>query len=335
MDIMRNIYQLFILFLVVIVLTACGQQQKEKELTNDYETNVKDPDELIMDTVPEITFHAYLTDLAYGRNHEIPIFIVVHNDSNTTIKVLEDDFHIWEMEDGTRKFGQKAVNYEDDKSITIEPNSKGYMAAYFLNPSDTIKKGNIKPDYFQLEYSGELEKIQTEIDIEHLPSDYLAKADEHLVAAAQRPSVVDEVEEVQSEQSINGFIPEWNRFKVTVYQLEERRGRTVRAHIRVENQTDEEKTFDAEQVTLLDNMQEYSRANMRDSAFEPYKQVPAHGKVDYIDFFHLENSYDQSVEEIISQISGVRYKDDQFFEVIAIDGNYEEELPADFTEEDE
>lgn len=302
---------------------ACGQQTQESRSVSS-----NNQSEFELETSKEeILFHAYLTDHELAQHFEVPIFIVIENNSDQRVQIKEDDFTVWMME-SDRKVGQKAVNYDYDKSVTVDPHSEGYLASFFSKPSDEVEKENLTPQDLELEYRGELTNAQLRMDVEHLPEQYAIDS-EQLMAKVTNDTYEDDSIVSEEPQSINGFIPE-DRFRVTLYKLEEHNGRTVRGFIRVENLTDEEQIFDAEEVTIFDEVEEYHLANVQDIAYDPIMTIPPHGKVDYSDLFHLENEYDESVEQIIAQIYGILYKDDQFFEVIDVYGDYVGEIPSDF-----
>ncbi|WP_026772450.1 hypothetical protein [Sediminibacillus sp. JSM 1682029] len=337
---MKNLY--FLLAVAALVALAACNTAKNEEKTQAKSENSQTSQR---ETVPQdIMFEAYLASDQLSDDGQIPVLIAAKNNTDEKIEIGEDDFSIWTEIDG-EQHGYQLTADNDIRTETIERQSEGYLYTDMITDLQATQKPLLAED-FNLKYEGEYLDVPVTINLhQEVPESYAGILKEQKQEAEAPIDATDEIaasesiEQPADEQaestpeSINGFIPE-DRLKVTAYQMEARNNQLAKAYIRVENLSDEEVHYDATRCFVFDTGEEYSEADLHDDAFDSTMTVPPHGKIDYIDYFQLESKYDEDLdaEDIIKNIYGIHYQDDQFFEVIDIYGNYEEELPSDFSE---
>ncbi|GIN72437.1 hypothetical protein J14TS2_29120 [Bacillus sp. J14TS2] len=281
----------------------------------------------------DVQFTGYFTTNEVDSNHTIPILFVVKNEGNQAIKVMEDDF-VLEPEDPEIEHGYGASTGEVPRFITVEAHEEAAIIAHYL-VTDNEALETVSARDFHLQYYGDLENVHYPLTLsDEVPTEYAQLAadwNQESGTNEDEATWADEQNESDTE-IVNGFEVQ-HRFKVTGYLMEDRGGGHVKVHIRVENLTDKEQTFDADLLKIYDSKQEYDLAPETDSEFRSLIPIPRHGKVDYIQYYLLIDDYESDTEDIMSDIQGFHYIDDQIMESVDVYGNYQEALPNDFSRE--
>ncbi|MFP7492972.1 hypothetical protein SFC66_04210 [Terribacillus saccharophilus] len=317
---MRRIYLLLTVFILIFVLAAC--QGDAKDVTESDGSNVE----------KNVQIKGYFTTNEVDINDTIPILYIVKNDSDKAVKVTEDDFSL-EKPGEEVWFGSSTG--EEPRFISVDAHKEEAIIAHYLVTHDGSAKEAFAQD-FNLHYNGDLENVQYPLTLsDEVPAKYkemAAEWNEEPEDDTDKPEVDTDqgnADEVESE-IVNGF-EVVHRFKVTGYHMEYAGGNHVEVNIRVENLTDKEQLYDTAALKMYDLTQEYGLGSDSESVPESVITIPPHGKADYVGYYLFVNDHDASADEVIAGIQGLHYIDDQIMEVLDVYGDYQQELPEDFS----
>lgn len=299
-----------------MALAACSQDSRGSNTPSEKENQTAEQGA----NVYPVSFKAYLaTDEIIGG--EVVLLIEATNTSDAEISIDKSDFSFEDKNDKTLEFNRVEHESED---LILAPNETGILFNYNQLP-DALTIPTIDPSQYQVTYTGMYYNQHKPMDIQtEIPKKYQETVQNTV------NTLKEELQARIAEQNeaAEASYQESNPIKITGYAMDD----DGSIYIRVENVTDEDFYYDTTYLKVFDTGYEYDEAPISDSAFDTTVSIPAHETFEYKDFFLLSNPSDQSEDEIASQIFGVHYHTEYPMATeYDIYGNYETELPADFT----